>query len=124
MRNSIKYDTMRLAIIRAVKEKAPEGGFICKMCEAEPKYRHKNIKHRSLHRVDIRGIGVYYLCDQCIEELHDYFLRKELSAHDHMFGSQVVSNFMNGGVRNHIEQDVDDMGSYYSVAKYIQDHIN
>lgn len=111
MKQSIKYEAIKNALIVALKKHIPEDGCKCKLCNAP-------IKH--IHIVDIRGIGTFHFCGQCMEEMKDYFLRRELSAYDHMFEPMAIRDFRRR--TSEYEEDFDS-GSYYDVATYQNDHL-
>lgn len=113
MERKFVLEAIKIALIASIKDQIPEDGFKCKVCETP---FHK------LHRIDIRGIGVYYMCEHCVEELKEYFIKQDQSAFDEVFQEQIQYLLGQGVEPAHIEEDMDDFGSYYTHARYVMDH--
>ena len=113
MERKFTLEAIKIALIASIKEQMPEEGFKCKVCDTP---------FRTLHRIDIRGIGVYHLCEHCVEELREYFIKKEQSAFDDVFQEQIQYLLGQGCEPAQIEEDFEDYGSYYAHAMYVVDH--
>jgi hypothetical protein len=113
MERKFVLEAIKIALIASIKDQIPEGGFQCKVCDTP---------FHTLHRIDIRGIGVYYMCGQCVEELKEYFIKQEQSAFDEVFNEQIQYLLGQGCEPARIEEDFDDWGSLYAHAMYAVDH--
>lgn len=112
MERKFVLEAIKIALIASIKDQMPEEGVTCKVCETP---FHK------LHRIDIRGIGVYYMCEQCVEELKEYFIKQDQSAFDEVFQEQIQYLLGQGVESAHIEEDFDGWDSYYNHAMYYED---
>jgi hypothetical protein len=113
MERKFVLEAIKIALIASVKKQMPKEGFKCKVCE---------IPFHKLHRIDIRGIGVYYMCEHCVEELQEYFIKQSQSALDEVFTEQIQYLLGQGCESAHIDEDFDDYGSLYAHAMYARDH--
>ena len=113
MESKFVIEALKIALIASIKEQMPEEGFSFKVCDTL--FSH-------LHRIDIRGIGVIFICEHYVEELKEFFIKREQSAFDDVFQNQIKFLLGQGSESNHIEEDFDDWGSYYDHSRYAVDH--
>lgn len=113
MRDSVLLEAIKLALINAVKEKVPEGGCVCGTC---------NNKFSHLHRVDVRGVKTFLLCEMCVEEFREILDKQQEVGVEHLFTN--ASGLLLGQrvLKNHIDSDMDSEG-YYGVSQYQLDHM-
>ena len=111
MRPSINFEALRIALIQAVKVKAPDE-FVCRVCETP-------FKH--LNRVNIKGVGHMYICEHCVEEFNEYFKKKDEVGFEELFTN--ASGLLMGQrqLPNYSEEDMEDFGNYYDAMKYNMD---
>lgn len=120
MRPSINYEALRLALIKAVKVKAPDE-CKCKVC---------NAPFRELHRIHVPGLKVIqgvevedsiFICENCVEEFNDYFKKKDQAGLEHLFTNAVGLLMGQRQLQNHTEEDMNDWGNYYDAMCYNMD---
>lgn len=109
-------EALKHALIASIKEKHPDG-VLCKQCDAP---------YETLHVIKIPfGFDkiTVCLCEHCLLELKDYITRKEQQQYNSVFGEQVRMLLGQETAVSYIEEDMDGMGTYYSVAMYKSDHL-
>lgn len=111
MENRLVREAIKLALIQAVKKKFSTT--TCKVC---------GDRYHKLYRVAIRGLATVHLCDGCVIELNEFIKKQEYSAFDDIFQTQVNTIIGEPKQVCRIEPDSEDVGSYYGVAKYQEDH--
>lgn len=112
MESKFVIEAIKTALIASVKKNMPKGGYHCKVCDTP---------FNSLHRINIHGIGVYYMCGQCVEELREYFIKQEQSVFDDVFQEQIGFILGQRELHPYIEEDWNDWGSYSDHAHYYED---
>jgi len=111
MRKSITYEVLRLALINAVKVKAPET-FECKVCGAP--FRH-------IHLVNIPGIAKIHICENCVEEFQEYFKTRNQKESEGLFTNTIGMLMGQRQLPNYIEEDLNDYGNWYDAMCYQMD---
>ena len=112
MRKSIKFEAVRLALIQAVKIKAPKE-FVCRVCDTP--FRH-------LHRVTIKGVTTIHMCEHCVEEFNEFFKKKDVVGFESMLGNATGLLFGQHKLECHTPDDAEDISGLYDTSMYKNDH--